>query len=1769
MYLVCESAHQTPFILNSRDIIYESGSTLIYLRDEGIEAPRLVKVLKADMPTPRQVAHFENEYAITQQLNLRGIRKVLRRTREAGKLALVMEYIPGERLRDYMEQHTGNIGLLLEVAIQMAEILQQLHQQGIVHRDINGNNFIYDGQSREMTLIDFELACPAEQLSKAAGAPLTAIEGTLAYLSPEQTGRIKRAVDHRSDLYALGVSLYEMLCGELPFNYPDAVEMVHAHVAVNPVEPHLLHPELEIPETLSRIIMKLLAKNADERYQSAAGLLKDLETCQRQWRQSRAMHIGELDQEEGKLRIKDRLYGRKRARQQLRRTYEQVIKGGFKITLIPGYTGQGKTTIIHRLKVSLREENTYFLEGRFEQFNQHVPYSGWIQAFGDFTNQLLMQDNTHLEQWKQKILHSLGQSGSILSHIIPRLNLIIGEQPQGTDMGTEEALNRFLWVLTNFLRVISDKGHPLVIFLDDFQWTDPASLELFKLIAEGPSNPYLWVIAAWREQEADERVRAFLSLVRSMPSRVEVLKLGNLSLDEANEWISDSLGIGAAASKPLAAVLYDKTQGNPFFLRQILQSIYENGLLVFRDGKWEWELAGIQQLGISENVVDLMAARIQKLPQESREVLMHAACIGNQFKLSVLCAIVEHPPDYTREQLEPALALGLVMDLKGHYKFAHDRIRKAVYDAIEQEEATRLHLKIGRHLLELIPPDRWEKHIFDIVHQWNRGRQAIALPEEQVNVGRLNLIAGKKSNVAAAYNAAIMYLEAGMQALEAFPWQAHYQLNVTLYTEAAKAAYMTGDYARMENWIDKLLRHTVRVVDKATPYELKIQSLIAQNRLSEAASTGLYVLKQLGIEVPLKPSNYRIRRHFSKVGRKLRKKSFEALLQLPLAEDPHLLAIMRIIYVVTPIIHITRPRLAPLMTLKQVELVLQYGNSPFSPGIFINYGIVLVHTGKVEQGYSYGQLGLKMLERNNAREMIARSYFVFFTTLWHLKQHVRETYQPLLEGYQAGLKSGDLASASFCVNQYLYARLMCGDELQQLIQDIDQYIGEVRQLKQETTLNYLMMMRAVVQNHVVPGPDPHTLWGSVGKEAATQAHFQRSRDSAGLLAFYFNKLYLAYLFEEYEQAMQYAEKIDAEYDDIGTVTSLPAYYLYDSLIRLVYVPHADRAEKKRLLKRVYRNQERLKSMAVYAPMNYLHKWYLVEAELLRVKGEDLHARGYYEKAIDLARDYEYLNEEALAWELAGKFYRICGKRFLAETFLRQASQAYQRWGAMGKVAQLAERYPRFVSSMGSQETAPHTSSGGSSGRDAIFGLDLESITRASRALSGEVVLSNLLEKLMQIVIENAGATRGVFMEHREGELFILAIAESQQQVHVQQPIPASEYSHIAHTIINYVARTGHELVIDLPAAEPQYAKDTYLQTYSPAAVLSFPIVHKGEMMALLYLENHLTEGAFTPERLEILHVLSAQMAISLDNARLYEQLDEKVKARTRQLNEKNQELANALIKLQSTQTQLVESEKMASLGQLTAGIAHEINNPINFISGNIGPLARDIQDIKSLLKKMHELEHSDDLQAAIQAVKAYSEEIDTEYLFEEIEMLLKGIREGATRTRDIVVGLRNFSRLDEEDFKYADLHEGLDATLMLLNSKLKKGIKVVKNYGQLPKILCLPGKLNQVFMNLLSNAIQAIEARGGQGGEICITTTQSKGQAEIRIRDNGTGMPEQVRQRIFEPFFTTKEVGQGTGLGLSISYGIIEKHQGSIEVESEEGVGTTFIIRIPLEVETA
>lgn len=1759
------------------NLIHNGAHANLYLDTEG-ETPVVIKLLKEADPGPEQLQVLHNEYNLLHNLDIPGLRKALRKGVYENRQAIWLSYLPGQTLKNFLQNTPSSLNERLKIAADLAKVVDQVHHAGIVHGDISSHNVLINKDETgeiQVSLIDFGLAFRRDAPRDLAD--FEQLKGTLAYIAPEQTGRTRQKVDKAADLYSMGVVCYELFCGALPFRQEDPVALVHAHLAQSPFPLYEENPE--VPEQVSRIVLRLMAKEPTDRYQTAAGAAADFSRCLQQLEAGiqplPLFQLAEADLQMA-FELPEKLYGRDEAIATLNRAFERTAMGTVELVVISGPSGAGKSQLAKSLRGVVGARNGYFVSGCYEQMQSGVPYQATNQAIADLVRMMLTERSARLEGYKRRILQAIGDNGRLLTDVAPQLELIIGPQPEPPDVGTDEARNRLNRTFLNFVKALSDEDSPLVMFLDCCQWIDDDSLRLLRALLTDPDNHYLLLVTAIRDNEAGA-AHPFVRMENELRQRgayVEDIRLDNLNAADVGRLIADTLHCGGDACSPLAEVIYAKTHGNPFFVRQLLRSVYEAGMLWFdpKTRSWESDIQAIQQVHITDNVVELTAANIQKLPERVQEVLKKAACIGDQFSFAQLLAIHHEPPDQLLIDLNIAIREALLSDLTHRhsqglrYGFTHERIRQALYSMIPDKDTSAIHILIGRAMLSELPPD-WNQtqqveHIFDIVNQWNRGIEWVESRVEKRLAAELNLLAGQRAQGAAAYRSALAYYQRGLELLNAYGWDAHQDLNLQLLNGAIEAAYLDRNYPLLEQLSGRLLHNSADVLEKVKAHEMRIQALFAQGKMSEGISQGLEVLRQLGLEFKHRPNRLYLMMRSLMLQVKMQGKTPGWLLKHEQMTDERAKAAMRIISVLISPTFLAYPRLNWLLLQEQVQLSLKQGISAQSGGAFIGYGYVLATSmGKVEEGLEFAQAGLEMMRRGpSAEEYKSRNYLSFYGILASVKLPLRELLPYLMESYNMGMRTGDISSAIFAVIQHYTYATHSGRNLREMDTALAPLVREFRQIAPGGALLHLNLCWQLMLNLMQSGEHPYVLRGKAFDERQDLVWFQQNHDATGLFAVYSAKTMLAYLFDAYEEGLAFAAEGHMYINHASNPYITLSFQWYEALLRMALYPEASLREQKRLLAQADKALDRLSAAAAHAPANYLHKYYLLLAERDRVLGKENDARSHYDKAIYLAANHEFPNEEALGWELGGRFYRQIGNSFLAEQYLTRAWKLYEKTGIGAKSAFLEKKYPHFIGKPLRRWGDSQMPARSGSGAETLQGLDLLSITKATAALSGEVVLSNLLEKILRIVLENAGATRGVFLENKNGQLVVEALGSLHEAVSTVDNIPAESFEGLPASILNYAVRTRKEVVLDHAAEDPVYSNDAYVRRNATRSVLCYPIVHKQALTGVIYLENNLSFGAFTDTRVELLRILAPQIAISIENARLYESLDEKVRIRTQELHQNNQRLAKTLEELKSAQIQLVQSEKMASLGQLTAGIAHEINNPVNFISGNIGPLSRDMEDVKQLLLKIKVIETAPDREAALAEALAFRNEIDTDFLLGEIDDLLDGIKEGAQRTKEIVLGLRNFSRMDEEVFKIADIHEGLDSTLTLLSNRYKKRIVIHKDYGNLPRVECLPGKLNQVFMNILTNAIQAIEGEG----DVFLRTWSEADRVFISIRDSGAGMSPDVQARIFEPFYTTKEVGEGTGLGLSISYGIIEQHHGKISVESAPGQGSTFTICLPV-----
>ena len=1793
--------------------LYTGSKTVVYrARTTNQQDPVVIKVLQREYPNFSELVQFRNQYTIAKNLATSGIVHPLSLEPWRNSLALVMEDVGGLSLKQYAQDKSLDWLEVLVIARQLAEILHDLIQHRVVHKDIKPANILICPKSKQIKLIDFSIASLLPKETQELKNP-NVLEGTLAYLAPEQTGRMNRGIDYRTDFYGLGVTLYELLTAELPFPYDDPLELVHCHIAKQPIPPHQINPN--IPAMVSAIVLKLMAKNAEDRYQSALGLKYDLELCLSQGKETGTVAAFELAQRDisDRFLIPEKLYGRETEVQTLLDAFERVAEGKAEMMLVAGFSGIGKTAVVNEVHKPIVRQRGYFIKGKFDQFNRNIPFSAFVQALRDLMGQLLSESDTQLQQWKSQILDAVGVQGQVIIEVIPELERIIGQQPPVPELSGTAAQNRFNLLFGKFIQVFTKKEHPLVIFLDDLQWADSASLNLMKLLMSQASNSYLLLIGAYRDNEVFPAHPLMLTLdqMEKGDATMNTITLAPLCKRNINHLVADTLSCDGEVAKPLTELVYQKTKGNPFFTTQFLLGLYGEELIKFDCvvGHWECDIAEVRQRALTDDVVEFMAGRLQKLPEETQKVLRRAACIGNQFDLATLAIVSEQSQGDTATALWKALQEGFILpqsevykfylgeELSGNkqrhsqtvnYKFLHDRVQQAAYSLIPDDQKQVTHLKIGQMLLNNTPVTELDETLFEIVNQLNIGKSLVIEAQKQIQLTELNLKAAQKAKAATAYVAAYQYATTGIDLLnspqlEYSGWQAHYDLALALHELAAETAYLNGNITCMEEWAEIVLQQAKNAVEKMDIYATKIQAYMAQAKKLEALKIGLEALELLGVSFPESPTPADIEQALTQTASNLQGKVIGDLVNLPVMADTDKLAIAKILTSVGPPSFQAARSFFPLIICESVNLSLKYGNSPFSGYGYACYGIFLDAIFQdPESAYEFGQLALKLSQRFNAPDMKSSVFMAVGVCTTHIKVHIKETLPILQEGYQSGLEGGNFEFPAYCAANKCHYLYLQGQELSSLEREMETMNDALAHFKQDNALAWNQTFQQSIINLCAPSENPCNLEGKAYNEKISLSQLQEADHRSEIFYVYLNKLILSYLFEDYQQAQENALQAEQYLDAVEGILVTIAFNFYDSLAHLAIYPSVSDSQREHILSRVTDNQKKMKQWATHAPMNFQHKYDLIAAEQCRILGNNVEAIDLYDRAIAGAKENEYLQEEALANKLAAKFYlnwgfdaaQPNGKEKVAAGYMQEAYYCYARWGAKAKTDDLEKRYPNLLQPILKQaaqtlnplETLStltqsylsihHSTTSHSSSSSINSTLDFAAVLKASQALSGIIELDELLRQLTQIILQNSGGDRcALILPNTDGEWSVRAIATLEETELYSQPLENNP--NVPIKLIQYVKNTQEVVVVDdLKTDLPVIGE--YLLQQQPQSVLCLPILNQGHLIGILYLKNQSISGAFTTERILVLNFLCTQAAISLENARLYQ---------------KSQDYAQ---KLEQSQLQIVQSEKMASLGNLMAGVAHEINNPLGFLNGSLANIQENLQDIIEHLELYQK--HYPDVAEPIQE---NAEEIDLEFLCKDTPKLLHSMEEATKRIKNISTSLRTFSRADTEHQVSANLHKGLDSTLLILKYRLKANqnrpaIQVIKNYGEFPEVECFPGQLNQVFMNLIANAIDVFDEVAqdlsyseleAQPQKITIKTTQliEENTVEIMIGDNGKGMPPEVKERIFDHLFTTKGVGKGTGLGLAIARQIVvEKHGGSLEVHSLLGQGTQFYIRLPV-----
>jgi PAS domain S-box-containing protein len=1824
-------------------VLWEDGERVFCRgRRLGIDGtPRTVlAVLPAvEHPPPASIARFTHEYELRDELDATWATRPLELRSERGRTILVLEDYDGEPLDRRLGAPMA-VGSFLHLAIGIAAALGKIHQRGLVHKDVKPGNILVNGASNEVRFTGFGIASRRPRERQSPEPPET-IAGTLAYMAPEQTGRMNRSIDSRSDLYSLGVTFYQMIAGRLPFAASEPMEWVHCHIARKPVPPH--ERLKNVPAPVSQIIMKLLAKTAEERYQTAAGAESDLRRCLAEWELHGCIHpfaLGEHDISD-RLLIPEKLYGRVREVDTLLASFDRIVKRGTpELVLVSGYSGIGKSSVVNELHKVLVPPRGRFASGKFDRYKRDIPYATLAQAFQSLVRPFLSKSEAELASWRHAILEALGPNGRLMIDLVPELTLIIGDQPPVPQIPPQDAQWRFQLVFRRFIGVFARPEHPLALFLDDLQWLDLATLDLLEDLLTRSDVQHLLLIGAYRDNEVDAAhpLRRKLDAIKTAGGKVEEITLAPLAHGHLTRLIAEALRCSSARAAALAELVQEKTGGNPFFALQFLYALAEEGLLTFDHDAtcWSWHAPRIHAKGYTDNVVDLMVGKLSRLPAETQTALELLACLGNAAETSMLSIALEASAEQVQAALWEAVRRELIEPVEGFYRFIHDRVQEAAYSLIPEERRAAAHLRIGQLLAAHIPPAQRDEAVFDIVNQLNRGAALIFSQEEREQLAELNLIAGKRAKAATACAAALTYLNAGAALLVEDCWERQHDLIFQLELHRAECEFLTGAPAAAEQRLNVLSTRAANTLERATVACVRVDLYTTLDQSSRAIAVGLDYLRHLGIDWSPHPTEEDARREYVRIWSQLGGRTIEDLIELPLMSDPASLATLDVLTKLGPPSLHTDANLFSLVICRSVNLSLEGGNCDGSCFAYVRLGMVAgPRFGDYQAGFRFGRLGHDLVEQHGLRRFQARTYMCFGCFVLPWTRHVRAGRDLLLRALQAANKMGDLVYAAYSGDHLTTNLLAAGDPLVDVQREAENGLAFAQKARFGFVINIATSQLGLIRTLRGLTLTFGSFDDGVFEERQIERRFARSPDLAQAECWYWIcKLQARFFAGEYPAALEAASRAQSLLWTLVSHFETAEYYFYSALSRAAICDSAAAGERWGHIEALAAHHKQLHVWAENCPDNFENRAALVGAEIARLEGRELDAERLYQQAIRSARGNGFIHNEALACELAARFYAARGFDEIGHLYLRNARYGYLRWGADGKVRQLDEMHPQL------SKEEPASAPTGTIGAP-VEHLDLATVIKVSQVVSGEIVLEKLLDTLMRTAIEQAGAERGLLILPRGAEQRIAAEATTGGDTIIVRPRDETVNAVVLpEAVLHYVLRTRESVILDDAAAQPPFAADPYIRQRQARSVLCLPLTTQAKLVGVLYLENNLTPRVFAPARTAVLKLLASQAAISLENTRLYRDLAER-EAKIRRLVDANivgifiwefegriLEANDAFLRIvgydredlvsdrmrwtdltppewldrherwwtpelrmtgslqpfekeyfrkdgsrvpvlvgaasfeengnqgvafvldlterkraeaeageserryRELETELAHASRVATMGQLTASIAHEVKQPITAAAANAETallwLARRPPDL------------------------------------EEAQQALGRIVKDANRAGDVLERIRALVKKAPSQQDSLKINEAILEVIALARGEVvRTGVALQTQLADdLPLVRGDRVQLQQVILNLIVNAVEAMSV-AGEGTRELVISSRNVGPDGIlvAVRDSGPGLAPANVEHLFEAFYTTKP--RGLGMGLSICRSIVEAHGGRLMATANVPRGAVFQFTLP------
>ncbi len=1758
--------------------IYSSRRTRVCRAKRNSDAlPVILKILSHNYPSWDEIIRYKHEYDLLRKFHNGSTIHAYDLEKISGSYVMELEDIQGTDLETLFQSKTIELKTFFPIAIQMARALGDIHAAHLVHKDINLSNTVYNPDTHQVKIIDFGLATTLTSENPEPVNP-NRLTGTLAYISPEQTGRMNREIDYRTDFYSLGIAFYKLLTGVLPFRATDAMELIYCQIAKQCISANAIEPS--IGNVISDIIAKLMSKNAEDRYQSAHGIIADLQECLNQLEDTGSIAPFPLAQKDswGSFKLTQKLYGREKNVRKLIDIFDLAAQGTPQLVMVSGYSGVGKTALVREVQKPITEKRGNFGAGKFDPLQKSTPYSAFIHALSQFVGYLLKEDAESLSAWKSKICRAIGLNGKVLIDVIPTLELIIGPQPAIPRVRPAEAKNRFNLVFSAFINAVSQKEHPLVLFIDDLQWVDFASLNLIKHLMTDTSINYLFLIGAYRDNEVDalHPLRNALREISEECTNITYINLSGLSAKNVKSLTADTLHCSEEKSSELAELVYEKTQGNAFYLTQFLKSLPENNLLTYsnEDSYWEWDIQNIKKKNTTVNVVELMIRKIERLSDEAQHTLKLSACIGNCFDIQTLATIYEKSTCDTLDALWEAIEEGLVIPEddsyqtfsyadspspkeKSVFKFLHDRVQQAVYSLIPEDGRQPIHLQISRLLLNNATDAQVEDNLFFIVNHLNRGKSLINKHSEKVQFVELNLHAGRKAKSSAAYDSAVSFFRQAASMPLDNSWKNHHNLIYDLHIEQSECEFFVGEFGSSRKILEEALKNSNTAIEKGQVFIQLIAQHSIQGKYTNSIHSGIEAYACFGIKLPpledKKAINVYIEKQEEWYNEQWGGKSISRLYDLPSNEDPGQ-EILKIISVnLFDCCLISAPFYLPVLTFTAVNLSIKNGNTPNSAYAYAGQGMIMSSRYRnYSSAYEFGLVGKRIAEEKTANLRTGcKTLNAFWGRLSHFKTDLKLVPNEMEKAYQLGFDGGDFVHASYCLVNGHRSLMSVSTNLEEAEILTKQYLEKFKKCN-------AMVMHDLCR--ASSGAFIHYMRGNT--ESVTSfdtndfklSNFLSSHPSLDLFSVFPDAYRILgfYIMEQYQLALKHVLDFESKIDSAENYIHGVEYRFHASLVYLRIFKQFDDQEQSRIWKKVNTYYQFVKKVAINAPSNFKKFEYLIAAEMARVKGNGLVATRLYDKAIQSASESDHTQLEAIANECAAKFWLENNKADFAAIHIRKSYYCYNLWGAKRKTEALERQHMQLIApiNIGTINTA--TTSGSEKNESSQQSLDTsvisntydltsESVLKVSQAISKEITLGGFLKNMMNILIENSGAQKGILLLENNGKYRIEAEgSEYPNETVVLQSHPLEDVNKngrigLPISVINYVARTNKDVILAEATKEEQFMNDEYIIQHQPYSVLCHPIEHHNKIMGILYLENCVTKGLFNTHHLEFLQLLSSQVAISIENAYIYKNLEDLVDQRT-------QELTNA-------QEQLIEAGKMAALAQLVSGIAHEINTPIG-----VGvTAASSLCELTSAIERKFK--------------QNTLGKVELENYMKSTKEISHTILNNITRAANLV---KNFKQIGIDQLAGEAPHKfNFNQYIQECIGSLKYSLKLenykitIENTHQLT-LASYPTVIYQILGGLLTNTKMHAYAPE-EAGEIHINIQEIDKCAELKYSDKGCGISKDKLSKIFDPFFTTRRGDGAIGLGLPVIYNsVVQQLKGTISCHSVHGEGTDFTIRVPL-----